>query len=163
MKRVLTGRIWVFMLMLVLLALLAACGSDDASDARPTSTQLPYFEQVATSTESPDMPTAVPTPVGADDDTQETLNPTAVARGLSGWERLECASCHGENGEGGADEINDTPAPSLLELALSEDEFIDWLRTGGTLGNDHLFSTDRLSDNGGKNLYQYILSLSEDQ
>jgi mono/diheme cytochrome c family protein len=162
MKRLLTGRICVFMLVMVLSVLLTACGGDDESDARPTRTQLPFFEQVATSTESPDMPTAVATSAAADD-SEATPNPTAVARGLGSWERLECASCHGENGEGGADEIDGTPAPSLLEVALSEDEFIDWLRTGGTLGNDHLFSTDRLSDNGGKNLYQYILSLSEDQ
>ena len=157
-------RVCTLIIVAMLLSLLAACGSGDDSDGRPTSTQVPRFAQVATSTESPDMATAIATEVADDDGDSETvINPTSVARGLRSWDNLECASCHGENGEGGADEINGTQAPSLLEMTLSEDEFIDWLRTGGTLGNDHLFSTDRLSNSGGKNLYQYILSLSGDQ
>jgi hypothetical protein len=42
---------------------------------------------------------------------------------------------------------------------VTQDQFIDFLRSGGTLGNAHLYSTNRLSDAGGKNLYLYVLSL----
>jgi mono/diheme cytochrome c family protein len=145
---------------LILILILAACGGDDDATELPTNTLLPRFQQAATATE----PAIIVTVVAATP-TAETegvsLNPTAIARGLNSWERLECASCHGENGEGGAGSIGDTEAPSLIGLELSEDEFIDWLRTGGDLGSDHLFSTDRLSDNGSRNLYQYVLSLGQ--
>jgi mono/diheme cytochrome c family protein len=91
------------------------------------------------------------------------LNPTAVARGAGNWDRLRCATCHGAAGGGGAGEIDGTPAPSLQNLALTEDEFIDWMRSGGTLGSKHQYSTDRLSDSGGKNLYQFLISLRAGQ
>lgn len=82
------------------------------------------------------------------------LDPVAVERGKGRYEALECGSCHGVNGEG-TDE-----GPALAGTELSQDEFITFLRTGGTIGNDHLYSTNRLSESGGRNLYIYVLSLS---
>lgn len=143
-----------------LLALaLAACGGGEKGEPRPTSTPIPLFREVPPTT-VPLLETAAAT-VQASGSTGPQINPTAVARGATNWERLQCASCHGEHGEGGVGEINGIQAPSLLNLTLTEEEFIDWLRTGGSLGNAHLFSTDRLSDSGGRNLYQYVLSLSQ--
>jgi mono/diheme cytochrome c family protein len=146
----------------VLFALaLAACGGGKKGEPRPTSTPIPQFREVPPTT-VPLLETAAAT-VQAGGNTGSQIDPTAVARGATNWERLQCASCHGQHGEGGAGEINGIKAPSLLNLTLTEEEFIDWLRTGGSLGNAHLFSTDRLSDSGGRNLYQYVLSLSEGQ
>jgi mono/diheme cytochrome c family protein len=142
----------------LLLGTLAACGSGKKGPPRPTSTPIPRFQEVPPTT-VPLFETAAAT-VQAGAETKPVIDPTAVARGAVNWERLQCASCHGEHGEGGVGEINGIQAPSLIDMTLTEAEFIDWLRTGGTLGNAHLFSTDRLSNSGGRNLYQYILSLS---
>ena len=171
MKRGATHKTIAFVIISVLLlVLLAACGSDDKeTDSRSTNTPIPTFVQQATSTESPEVATSVPTKEagnnGSDNggDGEAELNPTLVARGSTNWARLECASCHGEDGAGGAGEIDGIEAPSLLDLTLTEGDFIDWMRSGGSLGSKHQFSTDRLSENGGKNLYQYLLSLGTDQ
>jgi mono/diheme cytochrome c family protein len=143
------------------LLVLSACGSSDKTP-KATSTPLPLFQEVETPTVPAIMATAAATKTVQTTNTAE-LNPTAVARGASSWDRLECASCHGAAGEGGAGEIDGTPAPSLQHLTLTEDQFIDWMRSGGTLGSKHQYSTDRLSNSGGKNLYQYLLSLQTGQ
>jgi mono/diheme cytochrome c family protein len=146
----------------LLLIALAGCASAPTATPRPTSTPIPRFEAVEP-TEPPQIATSAAATDSAGDDADVAaveLNPTAVARGQGSWERLECASCHGEAGEGGAGELDGKESPALVDTELTEDEFIDWLRTGGTLGNDHLYSTDRLSDSGGRNLYQFVQSLS---
>lgn len=85
------------------------------------------------------------------------LDPVMVERGRGRYEALECASCHGDNGEGTED------GSVLIGLALTEAEFIDFMRSGGEMGVDHQYSTDRLSPNGGRNLYQYLLSLGQNE
>lgn len=163
-------------LSLILIVLLAACGGSgdngsssdgDASnvDAEPTNTPFPTFEFVAPtnppvfnqSAESTDEADAEATPE-ADEDTVETieLDPTKVERGLGRYEALECAVCHGEAGEGTED------IGGLIDMNLTEDEFTTFMRSGGTIGSSHQYSTDRLSRNGTENLYQYLLSLSQD-
>ncbi len=154
------GKALILMILVVLA--LAGCGQGEEPTPRPTSTPLPRFEQVQPPTEPAAIATAVATATARSSQNTAALDPTAIARGQDNWTRLECASCHGENGEGGAGSIGDREAPPLTDLTLTEDEFIDWLRTGGTLGNDHLFSTDRLSDRGGRNLYQFVQSLGAD-
>jgi mono/diheme cytochrome c family protein len=144
------------------LLILSACGSGSSKTPRPTSTTLPLFEEVRTPTIPAVFATAAATTTVSETDVS-TLNPTAVARGASNWDRLQCASCHGPAGEGGAGEIGGTPAPSLQNLTLSEDQFIDWMRSGGTIGSKHQYSTDRLSDSGGRNLYEFLLSLQTGQ
>ena len=81
------------------------------------------------------------------------MDPKLVDRGRGRYEALDCASCHGESGEGVDGD------KSLLDFALSEDDFITFMRSGGALGTDHQFSTDRLSNSGSRNLYQYLVSL----
>ncbi|MCZ7542183.1 MAG: cytochrome c [Anaerolineae bacterium] len=143
---------------------LAACGQGATPTARPTVSPIPIYEY-PTPTEAPALATlaaATATAAAAASTPTSALDPTAVARGQTNWERLECASCHGENGEGGAGSIGDIVAPPLVGLTLTQQEFVTWLRTGGPLGNAHLFSTDRLSDTGSRNLYQFVLSLGEE-
>jgi mono/diheme cytochrome c family protein len=144
------------------LLVLSACGSSSDKNTRPTSTTLPLFQEVQTPT-VPSVFATIAATETASGASVSTLNPTAVARGASSWDRLECGTCHGPDGAGGAGEIDGTPAPSLQSLTLTESQFIDWMRSGGTLGSKHQYSTNRLSDNGGRNLYQYLLSLQTGQ
>jgi mono/diheme cytochrome c family protein len=153
----------ILVLSILLIIALAACGGSDNGDSepRPTNSPLPQFEEVVPPTEPPELATVAAATIQARENEEIRLDPTAVARGQTNWERLECASCHGANGEGGAGEIDGITAPPLVDLALTEAEFIDWMRSGGSLGSAHQYSTDRLSDSGGRNLYQYILSLGQ--
>ena len=94
---------------------------------------------------------------GAEDESLSTvaLDPKMVDRGLGRYEALECADCHGVGGAG------TDKADGLLGFALSEDDFITFMRSGGALGTDHQYSTDRLSNSGSRNLYQYLVSLAK--
>lgn len=146
----------------IALMLTAACGGGDAqptalpTDAPPTHTPFPTFAFVEP-TKAPEFEQT-----GADSGSSQTsgdeesveLDAKKVERGLGRYEALECGACHGEAGKG-SDEAGD-----LLAFAMSEDAFITFMRTGGELGTDHQYSTDRLSDNGSRNLYQYLLSLA---
>lgn len=136
---------------LVILALvLAACGGAAAPTstvALPTPTLIPTYQFVMP-TAPPQLATAAATIVPAALDTQ------AVERGRGRYEALECGTCHGEQGEGTDD------GSALTAFALSEEDFISFMRSGGDLGSEHQYSTNRLSDTGGRNLYQYLLSLS---
>ncbi len=142
---------------------LAACGGADAqptaipTDPPPTHTPFPTFAFV-----EPTKATVFEQ-TGADADSAEdaaaaedaiTLDPKKVQRGLGRYEALECGSCHGAQGEG------TDKAGGLKEFALSEDKFITFVRSGGELGTEHQFSTDRLSNSGSRNLYQYLVSLA---
>ena len=142
--------------------LLVACGGDSktaatATDEPPTETPFPTFAYIE--------PTKLPafeqseneTPVAIDEAASEmlVLDPKLVDRGQGRYEALECGGCHGENGEG------TDKGESLLEFALSEDDFITFVRSGGELGPSHQYSTDRLSNSGSRNLYQYLVSLAQ--
>jgi mono/diheme cytochrome c family protein len=143
------------LLFLGILFLLAACGpSVPAATPLPSVTPLPTFVYIAP-TEAPQVVavgestlTAVSTPSGA------ALDPQKVEAGKGRYTALECGSCHGDDGKGTA------KGSSLIGIKLTEDDFINVLRSGGKMGNDHQYSSNRLSDTGARNLYQYILSLN---
>jgi mono/diheme cytochrome c family protein len=119
----------------------------------PTVTPIPVYEFVAP-TEPPQLATVAALTAAAN--TGDSLDPEMVERGRGRYEALECGICHGVSGEG-TDE-----GPALTGTTLSEDDFISFLRSGGTIGPDHQYSTNRLSDSGGRNLYLYILSLGSE-
>ena len=146
----------ISMLMIVMLSI-AACGgnagSDGAGDSeRPTATAFPTFEFVA-----PTVASVFDSNDSDDTDAESVdtveLDPVKVERGLGRYEALECATCHGEQGEGTDD------GSALVGYSASESEFVDFMRTGGELGNDHLYSSSTLSNSGIGNLYQYLISL----
>lgn len=143
------------LLLLCMMSLwLVGCGggASNAPTPLPTSTPIPTFQYVAP-TVDPALATAAAARQGGTEEAG-ALDPVIVQRGRDAYVRLECGSCHGENGEG-------TEAGSALAgTTLSEDDFITYLRTGGDVGNDHLFASNRLSDSGGRNLYAYVLSLA---
>lgn len=141
-----------------LLFLLGACSPRAATptpEAADTATPILPTHAFQQPTEAPAIATAAAaTRIAAEAGGSTELDPVAIERGQGRYEALECGSCHGAAGEGTDD------GPALAGTTLSEDAFITFLRTGGTIGNDHLYATNRLSTSGGTNLYTYVLSLS---
>jgi len=90
----------------------------------------------------------------------ETQSVVAVApdleRGARAYAKNKCADCHGAAGEGVADKGN-----AIASTTLTLDEFEDVLRTGGDLGNSHIFGTSAVSPSGMAILYQYVQSLAD--
>jgi mono/diheme cytochrome c family protein len=145
---------------LVALILAGACSSGPAATETArlsTPTPIPTFQFVQR-TPAPQLATlAAATSIAAASDANSTgLDPEIVARGKDRYEALECASCHGANAEGSDD------GSALIESSLNEEDFISFLRSGGTVGSSHQYSTNRLSDGGSRNLYTYIRSLAGD-
>ncbi len=145
--------------------LLAACGggtepgtTEDTSSTAATVTpvvNVPTFS-FTQPTAPPAVATAAATRASASEATAEAnaLDPEKVERGHGRYEALECGSCHGANGEG----VTDQGGP-LLTYAASESDFVTFMRSGGELGVDHQYATNRLSDSGASNLYAYLRSL----
>ena len=142
--------------------LLAACGGGSSQPTAtptsppPTVTPFPTFAFVE--------PTKAPVfeqsgdedaEDGESDDLAVELDPKLVGRGRGRFEALECGNCHGANGEG------TDLGKSLLDFDLTEEDFVTFMRSGGELGTVHQFSTDRLSNSGSRNLYQYLLSIAQ--
>ncbi len=154
MHKNLTHKLPLCLAALVFLVMVA-CSSQDATPAEPTITPtgFPTFA-FNPPTEAPQVATAAAaTAVALEAAGDElVLDPETVERGQGRYVALECGSCHGENAEGGE-------APTLIGYAASEADFIDFMRTGGDIGNDHRFPSERLSNSGIVNLYQYLRSL----
>jgi mono/diheme cytochrome c family protein len=81
-------------------------------------------------------------------------NTSDLTRGANAYARNNCAECHGENGEGVAGK-----GAAIAGITLTEDEFADLLRTGGGLGNTHIFGPSAISPGGMGALYAYVQSL----
>jgi mono/diheme cytochrome c family protein len=140
---------------LLLSLVLAACATPTETAQLPTATTIPTFAYVA-----PTAPPSVATAAAATQTAQASssagsLDMEAVERGRARYEALACAECHGENGEG----VDDVPP--LSASVQTEDEFIAFMRSGGDIGPDHQFASNRLSASGGRNLYQYLLSIRD--
>ncbi|MDZ4766455.1 MAG: hypothetical protein SGI73_18095 [Chloroflexota bacterium] len=134
------------------IVVLAACGSAPA--ATPTSNVSATPRQAIIPTFAFVQPTVAPQIATAAASGSTTVDLQQIERGRSRYEVLACWACHGENAEGGS-------AMALNDLALSEDEFITYMRTAITLedGTIHQFATNLLSASGGRNLYAYLQSL----
>lgn len=151
----------------LVLILSSACGGAGAqptakpTDAPPTHTPFPTFAFVE-HTKAPVFEQTGDESGASDEASDEVLaedaiilDPKKVERGLGRYEALACGSCHGAAGEG------TDKAGSIQDFAMSEDDFITFVRSGGELGTDHQYSTDRLSNSGSRNLYQYLVSLAQ--
>jgi hypothetical protein len=128
----------------VLLALVACAPSILQTPITPVSTG-------PLSTEAPRIITIPPEPATP---AVGSLDAQKLDRGQTRYETLECSFCHGENGRG------TNRGPALFGTTLSQQDFMIILRTGGPLGSAHVYSTSRLSDADGQNLYLYILSFN---
>lgn len=153
MKR--SSTIWLVAIMCIA-PILASCSSGPAAtptNPPPTRTPFPTFAYIEPTTE-----VAFETSDSADEAAPAAsieLDAKLVGRGRGRYEALQCGSCHGENGEGTSE------GKSLLQFNLPEDDFITFVRSGGELGPSHQYSTDRLSNSGSRNLYQYLVSLAQ--
>jgi mono/diheme cytochrome c family protein len=99
-------------------------------------------------------PTPLVITIAAPPPTVDMQNAAQIAEGQARYEALECGVCHGENGRG------TDKGPPLVELKLAEEDFMKVLRTGGALGSNHVYPTNRLTDADGNNLYLYVLSFN---
>jgi mono/diheme cytochrome c family protein len=157
-----------FVFSLIILVTLVSCSPQQQQSQQGNASPTPESAETATTfqfptyayvtrTEAPQVATAAAvTAIAATERASGgSLDPVAVERGKGRYEALECATCHGANGEG-----IEGKGSSLIGTTLSEEDFISFLRSGGTIGISHQYATNRLSTSGGENLYQYILSLS---
>ena len=148
--------------LLAVAVLAAACAggagqpTDVPTNPPPTVTPFPTFAFVEP-TKAPVFEQTSEDQANADEsnDVAVQLDPKLVARGRGRYEALECGNCHGADGEGTG------PVKGLLDFDLAEEDFVTFMRSGGELGTRHQFSTDRLSNSGSRNLYQYLLSIAQ--
>ncbi len=144
-------------MMIGVMLLMAGCsgagGSPTTSATSPVN-GLPTFS-FSQPTDAPQIATAGATLAVKADATADvvSLDPQAVERGKGRYEVLDCASCHGAGGEG------TDKGSSLLTYSANQEAFITFMRSGGKLGAAHQYATNRLSETGAANLYQYLRSL----
>jgi mono/diheme cytochrome c family protein len=149
------------MSLLLLVALLAAgCGGADESAKQSPEPTVASTRAIAIPTFSFTQPTVVPAVATAaatlaSSSGSETLDPEVVERGHSRYVDLGCAECHGESA-GGTDQ-----GGPLLEYSGTKTEFVTLMRSGGTMGISHQYASNRLSETGASNIYQYLQSLKQ--
>ena len=156
----------LFVLILVLFVIVA-CGRN--RDMAAGDTQSPSSDRLA----APTMPAGQFTAVGeqsvltttavlteTEPATQTTQTTAATApdlsRGEAAYTKNKCGDCHGAQGEGVADKGN-----AIAGTAISLEEFDAVLRTGGGLGNSHIFGRSAVSPSGMEALYAYVQSLGQ--
>jgi len=139
--------IWIWILLL-----LPTCGR--RQEPSPV-TESPTVSLAVTPLKAKfEQPTTMITVVATKTPTPEQA--VDLERGKRLYESKGCAGCHGAQGEGIAGK-----AKGLAGTSLTEQEFTDILRTGGSgkLGSEHIFGPQTISPSGVKALYAYIQSL----
>ena len=135
------------LLFALLAVLFTACGGTQSSQL-PTPTMIPTYNYVSP-TPIARVETAIATQVAV-----ASVDERTITQGRDRYVALECGSCHGENAEGSDD------GSALAGTSQDEDDFVTFLRTGGTIGTSHQYATNRLSERGAHNLYLYLKSLT---
>lgn len=138
------------LVLLLMIAMLAACGGAGGGAPKPTVEGIPTPQGVfaqATTVITPPAANATAQPAGSGD-------PVA---GTTVYDN-KCASCHGAKGEG-----IEGKGKGIAGWTMSDVEFDDILRTGakGKLGNEHLYGPSQISPSGVANLYAYVRSLQK--
>jgi len=164
---------FAFILSLSLFLLLfAACGSDRASSDNASAS---HATPAAADNNAPAVAT-MPVPQGnfkaaaenqittttkvsttsAASQTQ-TTNASAddLARGNRSYIKNKCSDCHGERGEVMAGKTT----KAIGGTTLTVEQFDQFLRTGGGLGDSHIFGPGAISPGGMQVLYAYVKSL----
>ncbi len=132
---------------LILMVFIAACGGPTATPL-PTSTTIPIYNYVSP-TPNPQIATAVAT-----ETPQAAVDAQVIALGRDRYVALNCAECHGDNGQGAE------KGSVLVGYSASEADFVTFMRTGGKMGSAHQYAANKLSDQGAENLYAYLKSLT---
>lgn len=160
----------LLLLSILMVLLLAACGRN--REGAGDSSQSPSADRLA----APTMPAGQFTAVGEQSiltdtasltqtvqttqsvQTTQTTSTAApdLARGETAYTKNKCGDCHGAKGEGVADKGN-----AITDSTLSLEEFDALLRTGGGLGNSHIFGRSAVSPTGMEALHAYVQSLGQ--
>lgn len=154
-------RAWRHLMIIGVTLLIAGCGAaGNPQDASTTVSTTSAVKEIPTfSFSQPTAPPQVATAAAARTlsaaatDEAVVFDPEAVERGKSRYEALECGSCHGAGGEGTDN------GPALIGYEASQADFVTFMRSGGSLGAAHQYASNRLSESGAGNLYQYLRSL----
>ena len=159
----------LLLLFVVVFLFIAACGRNREGSA--DSSQSPSADRLA----APTMPAGQFTAVGEQSiltdtasltetaqttqsvQTTQTTSAAApdLARGEAAYTKNKCGDCHGAKGEGVTDKGN-----AIAGTTLSLEACDALLRTGGGLGNDHIFGRSAVSPSGMEALYAYVQSFS---
>ena len=160
-----THRMVVLFLAVVLgLLSLGACRAAKEGSTAVATTQVAEVTRITDASPPATYVWKQPTTIIKTEVAAETATPTPasdqdklIARGKGLYEKLECNTCHGENGEGLSDK-----GAKLAGTSLTEEEFNDVLRTGGKgeLGNEHLYGTSAISESGIQVVYLFLQSLA---
>lgn len=143
---------------IVMFVLLAACGGGDSAAPAGEGEEAASAERRSG---VPTMPAANFESVGAQSAITQTGGITTTGDAaetgpdLALGERVytnRCAECHGAQAEGGS-------AAALAGLGMDEAAFTDLIRTGGDIGNEHLFGTRAVSENGLAAMYAWLQAL----
>lgn len=159
-KTDLLQRRWIIVAIFLVTLVAAACGGNKgggnsaAADAAPTAPPLPIptknFQAVGQLTVLTDTVAVTETA-----QTTQTAAPSAdLKRGETAYTKNKCGDCHGAKGEGVTDK-----GKAVGGTTLSFDDFDKVLRTGGGLGNTHIFGRSAVSPSGMEALYAYVQSL----
>lgn len=140
------------LIILVLPLLLFACGRSQAGSAQPTADLLAV---TPLTTHVFKQPTTLIKEAAAEAEKVETPEaaPADLARGERSYTTKMCGDCHGAKGEG-----VEGKGKALAGTTLTEAEFTDVLRTGGGLGNSHIYGPQAISPSGMEALYAYVKS-----
>lgn len=152
-------RLCLFLFVALLLLLAAACGRSQ-TDAAPSS------QAASGVSAAPTMPSGQFTAVGEQSVMTTTINLTTtnastqtttlspdLTRGEATYTKNKCGDCHGMAGEGVTEK-----GKALTDISLTAEEFDNLLRTGGGLGNSHIFGRSAVSPSGMQALYLYVQS-----
>jgi mono/diheme cytochrome c family protein len=153
----------LFIVLICLLSLLyTACGGGSSSSSSSSPT--------ASSASASGAAQAVPTmPAGnfkpaAENQITKTVSVTGtqtsatapdLALGKRVYTKNKCADCHGEKGE----IVAGKTTKAIGGTSLTAEQFDQFLRTGGGLGNDHIFGPSAISPGGMQALYAYVKPL----
>ncbi|MBX3012373.1 MAG: hypothetical protein KF832_12740 [Caldilineaceae bacterium] len=156
-------RLWLIVALSALLLIVAACGggSGNASNTAAVATlaavpTMPSGNFVAVGEQSGLTQTVTLTQTTAVTTASAAVPAPDLSRGEAAYTKNKCGDCHGAQGEGVADK-----ASAIAGTALSLQEFDSVLRTGGGLGNTHIFGRSAVSPSGMEALYAYIQSLGQ--
>jgi mono/diheme cytochrome c family protein len=150
-------------ILVIVVFLIAACGRGTSnaetttqSAAPPTPTR-PFGQFTAVGEQSILTQTNTLTQSVQSTGTTSTEEPSIdLARGEAAYVKNKCGDCHGAAGEGVADK-----GEPLTEMSLALAEFDNVLRTGGGLGNSHIFGRSAISPSGMEHLYGYVQALGQ--
>ena len=130
--------------------LLIACGQSQPSSAEPTKDLL---AATPLTTHVFKQPTTIIKEVAAEKVETPEVAAEDLARGERSYTARKCGDCHGAKGEG-----VEGKGKALAGTNLAEEEFTDILRTGGGLGNSHIYGTQAISPSGMEALYAFVKS-----